>query len=90
MHIGKGSKLSYAILDKNVWVGEGVDIGPHNGNADIRRKILQSIGLRPYRELDDGRIEGDFCIDPGTGILVMGKQNEADPKEPILPDGLRC
>lgn len=88
--IGKGSKLSYAILDKNVWVGEGVDIGPYNGTADIRKKILQSVGLKPYREHGDGRVEGDFCIDPGTGILVVGKQNDADPKEPILPDGLRC
>ena len=38
--IGKGSKLSYAVLDKNVWVGEGVDIGLHNGTADVRKKIL--------------------------------------------------
>jgi glucose-1-phosphate adenylyltransferase len=88
--IGKGSKLSYAILDKNVWVGEGVNIGPHNGTADVRRKVLQSVGLKSYRELGDGRAEGDFYIDPETGILVLGKQNDADPKTPILPDGLRC
>jgi glucose-1-phosphate adenylyltransferase len=88
--IGKGSNLSYVILDKNVWVGEDVNIGPHNGTYENRSEVLQSIGLKPYRELGDGTIEGDFCIDPGTGILVIGKQNESDPKEPILPDGLRC
>jgi len=88
--IGKGSNLSYVILDKNVWIGEGINIGPHNGSYEIRRKILQDIGLKPYREIADGTIEGDFYIEPGTGILVIGKQNESDPKEPMLPDGLRC
>jgi glucose-1-phosphate adenylyltransferase len=89
--IGKGSNLSYVILDKNVWVGEGVNIGPHNGTYEIRRRILQDIvGLKPYKEIADGTIEGDFYIEPGTGILVIGKQNESDPKEPMLPDGLRC
>jgi len=89
-HIGKRSRLSYAILDKNVWVGKGVDIGPHNGTSEIRRKILQSIGLKTYRELGDGTVEGDFYIEPGTGILVIGKRNDADPKAPILPDGMKC
>lgn len=90
MRIGRGSSLKYVILDKNIWVGEGVDIGPHNGAPEARRQILQSIGLKPYKELEDGNVEGDFCIDPDTGILVIGKQDDADPKEPILPDGLRC
>jgi glucose-1-phosphate adenylyltransferase len=90
MRIGKGSSLKYAILDKNIWVGEGVDIGPHNGTPEARKQILQSIGLKPYKELEDGNFEGDFCIDLDTGILVIGKQNDADPKEPTLPDGLRC
>jgi len=33
--------------------------------------------LKPYRELDDGTIEGEFHVDPRTGILIIGKQNEA-------------
>jgi glucose-1-phosphate adenylyltransferase len=90
MHIGKGSSLSYVILDKNVWVGEGVDIGPHNGTPEKREEMLKSIGLKPYIEHDDGKTEGDFCIEPETGILVIGRQQDADPKKPILPDGLRC
>ena len=89
-HIGRGSSLSYAILDRNVWVGEGVDIGPHNGTPEKRGGILQSIGLKPYRELDHGMVEGDFYIEPDTGILVIRKQYDADPKKPILPDGLKC
>ena len=89
-HIGKGSNLSYVILDKNVWVGEGVEISPHNGTPGKRQQILESIGLRPYRELDDGTVEGDFYIDPEMGILVIGKQYEADPKKPMLIDDLKC
>lgn len=89
MHIGKGSSLSYAILDRNVWVGEGVNIDPHNGTPERRGKLLQSIGLKTYRELDDGTVEGDFYIEPDTGILAIGKQNSNDPKGPILPDGLK-
>jgi glucose-1-phosphate adenylyltransferase len=89
-HIGKGSNLSYVILDKNVWVGENVHIGPHNGAPEKRGEILQSVGLEPYVEMDDGTVQGDFCIVPETGILVVGKQHDADPKEPILPGGLKC
>lgn len=88
--IGKGSSLSHVILDSNVNVGKNVDIGRHNGTPAERREILQSIGLKPYRELDDGTIEGDFYIEPEEGILVIGKQNNADSREPLLPDGLRC
>jgi len=88
-NIGKGSNLSYVIVDKNVWIGEGVDIGPHNGTPERRKEKLQSIGLKPYREVDDGTIEGDFSLDPKTGIFVIGKQSEADPKKPIIPDGIR-
>ena len=89
-HIGKSSRLSYVISDKNVWIGEGVNIDPHNATPERRKEILQGIGLKPYRELGDGRIEGDFYIEPETGILVIGKQHDADPKEPILPNGLKC
>jgi hypothetical protein len=88
-NIGKGSNLSYVIVDKNVWIGKGVDIGPHNGTPEIRKEILQNIGLEPYRKVDDGTIEGDFSLDPKTGILVIGKQTETDPKIPIIPDGTR-
>jgi glucose-1-phosphate adenylyltransferase len=88
--VGRGSSLSYVILDKNVWVGDGVNIDPHNGTPERRKETLQSVGLKPYREHGDGTVEGDFCIDPETGILVIGKQHDADPKEPILPDGLEC
>ena len=88
-NIGKGSNLSYVIIDKNVWIGKGVDIGPHNGTPEIRKEILQNIGLEPYRKVDDGTIEGDFSLDPKTGILVIGKQTETDPKIPIIPDGTR-
>ena len=88
--IGAGSNLSYTILDKNVWIGRNVDIGPHNGSPEERSRVLKNVGLKPYRELPDGIFEGDFCIDPETNILVIGKQSGEDPKEPILPDGLRC
>jgi hypothetical protein len=67
-----------------------VDIGPHNGTPEQRTQILQEIGLKPYKEKEDATIEGDFCVEPDTGILVVGRQYEPDPKEPILPDGLRC
>ena len=90
--IGEGSFLSYVILDKNVWVGKDVNIGPHNGTVETRSRILQSVGLKPYRQLDDGTVEGDFYLEPELGILVIGKQRDADSedKKPILPDGLRC
>ena len=88
--IGKGSSLSYVILDKNVWVGEGVEISPNNGTPEHREQILRRAGLKPYRESGDGIVEGDFYIEPERGILVIGKQCDADPKEPILPDGLKC
>jgi glucose-1-phosphate adenylyltransferase len=88
-NIGKGSNLSHVIMDKNVWIGEGVNINPNNGTIDERIKSLINIGLKPYRELGDGTIEGDFSIEPQTGILVIGKQREADPKRPIIPDGSR-
>jgi glucose-1-phosphate adenylyltransferase len=88
--IGKGSDLNYVILDKNVWIGEGVSISPYNGTPDIRKAILEEAGLKPYKELNDGSIEGDFYIEPETGILVIGKQNDTNPGKPILPDGMRC
>jgi len=89
-HIGKGSSLSHVILDKNVWIGEGVEVNPDNGTPEQRGEILQSTGLKPYREIDEGAVEGDFYIEPEMGILVIGKQYGADPRKPILPDGLKC
>ncbi len=89
-NIGKDSSLSYVILDKNVWIGEGVEISPDNGTPEQRGEILQSAGLEPYRELDDGTVEGDFYIEPEMGILVIGKQYGVDPRKPIIPDGLKC
>jgi len=89
-HIGKGSSLNYAILDKNIWIGKNVNINPQNGTPDRRKEILQNLGLKPYKELDDGTVDGDFYIEPETGILVIGKQNNTNPEKPILPDGLRC
>jgi len=86
--IGKGSRIRYAILDKNIWIGDHVNIDPDNGTPEERQLKLQSIGLKPYKELDDGTVEGDFTIDPDTGILVIGRQYDADPKTPILPSGL--
>jgi glucose-1-phosphate adenylyltransferase len=88
--IGRGSNLSHVILDKNVWVGKNVRISPQNGTPESRVTILQSIGLKPYTALDDGTVEGDFCIEPETGVLIIGKQFDPDPKSPILPDGLKC
>ncbi len=88
-NIGKGSNLSYVILDKNVWIGEGVDINPNNGTIEERINSLLKLGLKPYRELEDDTVEGDFSIEPNTGILVIGKQHEADPKPPIIPDGYK-
>jgi glucose-1-phosphate adenylyltransferase len=90
MHIGRNSSLSHVILDKNIWVGKDVHISPHNGTPGEREKVLQSIGLKPYRALPDGTVEGDFYIEPETGILVIGKRTDADPREPVLPDGLVC
>jgi len=66
------------------------NIGPHNGTPEEREKILKSIGLKPYMENSDGTVEGDFYLEPDTGILVVGKQNDFDPQNPILPDGLKC
>ena len=88
--IGKRAKLSHVILDKNVWIGKDVNISPFNGTPKQREKILKRIGLKPYRENSDGIAEGDFCIEQDSGILVLGRQCEADPKEAILPDGLKC
>jgi glucose-1-phosphate adenylyltransferase len=88
--IGRGTRLSHVILDKNVWVGQDVEISPRAGTPEERSGILQNTGLKPYRELDEGTVEGDFYIEPETGILVIGKQYDADPKQPILPDGLKC
>jgi glucose-1-phosphate adenylyltransferase len=90
INIGKHSSLDHVILDKNARVGKDVHVGPNNGTREEREKILQSIGLKPYRELPDGTAEGDFYIEPETGILVIGKHAGADPKEPVLPDGLVC
>ncbi|MGB9595473.1 MAG: glucose-1-phosphate adenylyltransferase family protein [Candidatus Poribacteria bacterium] len=88
-NVGKGASLSYVILDKNVWIGEGVNINPNNGTIEERVKSLLKLGLKPYRELEDDTVEGDFSIEPSTGILVIGKQREADPKHPIIPNGYR-
>jgi glucose-1-phosphate adenylyltransferase len=88
--IGEGSKLSHVIMGKNVWIGKDVNINPHNGTPEQRKKILQGIGLRPYKENGKDTAEGDFCIERDSGILVVGGQCEADPEKPILPDGLRC
>jgi glucose-1-phosphate adenylyltransferase len=90
MRIGRGTRLKKVILDKNIWVGEGVDISPDNGTPEERTQILESIGLIPYKEYETGGGEGDFHIDPDTGILVMGRQGNARLQRPILPDGLIC
>ncbi len=90
INIGEHSSLDHVILNKNARVGKDVHISPNNGTPEEREKILQSIGLKPYRELPDGTAEGDFYIEPKSGILVIGKQAGADPKEPVLPDGLVC
>lgn len=87
-HIGSGSSLSYVILDENVWVGKNVDIRPQNGDIEGRMSVLQSIGLEPYGE--NGKIKGNFYIEPETGILVIGKQQNADPRKPLIPDGFKC
>jgi ADP-glucose pyrophosphorylase len=89
-HIGKDSRLSYVILDKNVWIGEGVEISPDNGTPEQRGEILKSIGLKPYKEIENGAVEGDFYIEPEMGILVIGKQYGTDPRKPIIPHGLKC
>jgi glucose-1-phosphate adenylyltransferase len=88
--IGKGSSLNYVILDKNVWIGEYVNISPQNGTPVRRKEILQKAGLKPYREIEGGVVEGDFYIEPETGILIIGKQNDINPEKPILPDGIKC
>ncbi len=88
--IGKGSKLSHVILDKNVWIGDGVDVGPHNGTPEERIKILQRVGLEPYEKHADGTTKGDFYIEPETGILVIGRRNGTTARERILPNGLKC
>jgi ADP-glucose pyrophosphorylase len=89
-HIGRNSNLSHVILDNRVWIGDDVNIGPDNGNPDQRAEILQAVGLKPYRVLDDGTIDGDFYIDPETGILVIGEMGNNGHEELILPDGTKC
>lgn len=85
--IGKGSQLSYVILDKNVRIGRNVHISPGNGTPEEREEKLKGIGLKPYKEKEDGTGEGDFYIDPDTNILVIGKQYKQDF---ILPDNFEC
>lgn len=88
--IDKSSHLDHVILDKNTWVGKGVDISPQNKTIDRRREILQSIGLKPYKELGNGMVEGDFYIEPETDILVIGEQHNTGRQKLTLPDGLKC
>jgi glucose-1-phosphate adenylyltransferase len=90
VRIGENTSLSHVILDENVCIGNNVDIGPRNGSAERREQILQGIGLKPYRDYGNGKPEGDFYLEPDTGILVIGKPRGANYEEPILPDGLKC
>jgi len=82
--IGAGSRLEYALFDKNVRIGKNVSISPRNGTLQEREAKLISIGLKPYKELPNGRAEGDFSIDPETNILVLGKQT--DSTKLMIPD----
>ncbi|MBD3182442.1 hypothetical protein GF312_09135 [Candidatus Poribacteria bacterium] len=88
--IGKGSKLSHVILDENVWVGKDVNINPCNGTYEQRKKTLESVGLKPYRENGSEITKGDFYIEPDSGILIIGRQCETKTKKIVLPDGIRC
>lgn len=86
--VERGSSLNRVILDSNVWIGEGVDIGPHNGTPEERKQTLESIGLEPYNEHDGDMAKGDFYIEPDSGILIMGHKNSSG--KLVLPDGLKC
>lgn len=88
--IGEGSHLECVIFDKNVEIGRNVRISPENGTPEEREEKLKNIGLKPYTVNENGKIEGDFYIEPESNILVIGKQGSIDPKMPILPDGLEC
>ena len=86
--VGKNSTLERVIFDKNVRVGSNVEISPSFGNPEERRKNLKKIGLKPYRERN-GSVEGDFYIDEGRNILVLGKRTSRDKKELTIPDGFK-
>lgn len=88
--IGEGSHLEYVIFDKNVEIGQNVRISPEYGTPEEREEKLKSIGLKPYKVLENGRIEGDFYIEPEKNVLVIGKQSSIAPKKLFLPGGLEC
>jgi len=89
--IGKGSRLSNVIFDKNVKIGRNVEINPKNATPKEREKLLIQAGLEPYTENNDtGTISGDFYIEPEGNILVLGKQRTGLPQDLTLPDGFRC
>lgn len=86
--IGKGSKLKYVILDKNVQVGRNVNISPDNAlGYDERIKRLESIGLTRYEKKSDNNWSGDFYLDEISNILVIGKQKN---KGLMIPDNFQC
>jgi len=88
--IGRNSRLDSVILSRNVCVGKDVEISPNNGTPEERSEILIKAGLKPYKECVNGEIEGDFYIEPETGILVIGEQPNPGSQNPTLPEGLRC
>jgi glucose-1-phosphate adenylyltransferase len=88
--IGKNSNISSVIMDEGVRIGDCVNINPNNGSPGRRAEILQNIGLKPYRELGNGTIEGDFYIEPDTGILVIGRSRKTMNRGAFLPSGTKC
>lgn len=85
--IGPGAHLRKVIVGENVWLPPNINLDPQNGLPAKREQGLIRAGLKPYHELDDGTAEGDFYLDPERNILVLGRMNQADPKEPLLPSG---
>ncbi len=86
--IGKESDLERVIIDRNVKIGENVTLSPKFGSPKKREETLKKIGLNPYRE-KDGRIEGDFYIEPNRNILVIGKRTGKRKEEVIIPENFK-
>ncbi len=87
--IGKESKLEKVIVDKNVKIGSNVELSPKFGDPKERRTKLAKLGLKPYKELEDGKIEGDFYIDPERNILVIGKRTGDKKEKIVIPDNFK-
>lgn len=86
--VDDNTSLEKVIFDKNVKIGNNVQISPKFGSPTERAKRFKEIGLKPYTE-KDGNIEGDFFIDEERNILVLGKRVRDKKEKLTIPDGFQ-